>query len=135
MTNTAVVAADQDHPTPANNTATRETTINAEADLTVLKSPSDPVASGFDLIYTIVITNNGPSNATGVVLTDSLPGRSILPALMHQSWHGLKFPILMGTGTLSMGCGVRWQVALLKSYVLIATQVATFCSDPSSAHH
>jgi uncharacterized repeat protein (TIGR01451 family) len=44
------------------------------ADLALTKSDSpDPVKGGQNLTYTIVVTNNGPGIATGVVMTDQLP--------------------------------------------------------------
>jgi uncharacterized repeat protein (TIGR01451 family) len=44
------------------------------ADLGVLKAASsDTGVVGTDLTYTIAVSNNGPANATGVVLTDTLP--------------------------------------------------------------
>jgi uncharacterized repeat protein (TIGR01451 family) len=44
------------------------------ADLVLTKRDSpDPVTAGSNLTYTITITNNGPSTATGVTLTDTLP--------------------------------------------------------------
>jgi uncharacterized repeat protein (TIGR01451 family) len=43
------------------------------ADLSITKSDSpDPVISGNQLTYTIVVTNNGPLDATGVTVTDRL---------------------------------------------------------------
>ena len=45
-----------------------------ETDLTVTKSGSpDPVIFGADLTYVLTVENRGPSSATGVVLTDTLP--------------------------------------------------------------
>lgn len=44
-----------------------------EADLAITKTDSpDPVVSGNNLTYTITVKNNGPGDATGVVLTDRL---------------------------------------------------------------
>jgi len=44
------------------------------ADLWVTKSDlPDPVRVGEDFTYTIAVTNNGPNDATGVVVTDTLP--------------------------------------------------------------
>ena len=43
-------------------------------DLSIAKVDSpDPVVQGSSLTYTVTVTNNGPSNATGVVMTDTLP--------------------------------------------------------------
>ena len=55
-------------------------------DLTVSKSADrDEVAGGETLTYTIVITNNGPSQATGVILNDTLsPGVEALPFAPHD---------------------------------------------------
>jgi uncharacterized repeat protein (TIGR01451 family) len=45
------------------------------ADLEIIKTASpDPVLAGADLTYTLTVTNNGPRDATSVVVTDSLPG-------------------------------------------------------------
>lgn len=55
---------------------------NLSVDKTVIPDPNNPnqalvgpnaVAAGEDLIYTVTVTNNGPSFAPGVVLTDTLP--------------------------------------------------------------
>ena len=49
-------------------------TAGSTADLSVAQSDSpDPVLPDQDVIYTIIVTNAGPGNATGVVLTDTLP--------------------------------------------------------------
>ncbi|OJU95680.1 MAG: hypothetical protein BGO23_08735 [Solirubrobacterales bacterium 67-14] len=73
--NTASVSAQQEDPNPGNNTDT-ETVDASGADLQVtktLKSPTDPVKTGDTVVYDIVVKNNGPSDATGVVLYDALP--------------------------------------------------------------
>ncbi len=59
---------------PGNNTATDTDTITATADLSVTKTaPSGTVPQNTNVVFTITVTNNGPSGATGVVVTDTLP--------------------------------------------------------------
>ena len=57
--------------------------INPIADLSITKSDSpDPVVAGSNLTYTLAVTNNGPSDATGVTVTDTLPaGVTFDPAI------------------------------------------------------
>jgi uncharacterized repeat protein (TIGR01451 family) len=75
ITDSASVAANESDPNLTNNTATAQTTVTAAADLAVsITDNPDPVAVGSALVYTVIVTNNGPSGATGVVLTDTLPG-------------------------------------------------------------
>jgi uncharacterized repeat protein (TIGR01451 family) len=74
ITNTASIQSDQVDPTLANNSATATTTVTPLADLQVTQTDSpDPVFVGGTLTYTIVVKDNGPSAATGVTLTDTLP--------------------------------------------------------------
>jgi uncharacterized repeat protein (TIGR01451 family) len=45
------------------------------ADLAIAKADApDPVRAGRDLTYTLTVTNNGPNPATGVTVSDDLPG-------------------------------------------------------------
>lgn len=74
LVNTVTVQGNQTDPNPSNNTYTEQTIVNALADLNVTKSDiPDPVIIGDQLIYSLTITNNGPSDATSVVITDTLP--------------------------------------------------------------
>ena len=74
LSNTATVTATGD-TNPANNTSNAvATTLTPNADLGVTKSVSAANAQpGDQLTYNIVVTNNGPSVAQGVTLTDVLP--------------------------------------------------------------
>ena len=72
--NTATVSTATTDPNSANNTSTSNTQIQPAADLRVnLASLVTTIQTGNPLTYTIWITNTGPSIATNVVLTDTLP--------------------------------------------------------------
>jgi uncharacterized repeat protein (TIGR01451 family) len=75
LTNTAVVTSTTADPIPINNTATETTTVIPLADLAVAKTVDLPLPSeGMTVTYVITVTNNGPHQATGVVMRDNLPG-------------------------------------------------------------
>jgi uncharacterized repeat protein (TIGR01451 family) len=73
--NTATVAATTHDPDPADNSATTTTFVNNPvADVTVAKTDSpDPVTAGTNITYTVTVTNNGPSTAHNVTMTDDIP--------------------------------------------------------------
>src|ERR1700676_1912485 len=69
------VGGNESDPVPANNVATTTVNVLGAVDLRLggTASPA-PVLVGNHLTYTLVVNNNnGPSNATGVTLTDTLP--------------------------------------------------------------
>lgn len=74
LTNAALIRADEPDPDLSNNDSSVDTDVDAYADLSVSKSDSaDPVVAGEQVVYTITYQNDGPSDATNVVITDSLP--------------------------------------------------------------
>ncbi len=78
VNNAAVTSATSD-PNGSNNLATWTTDLEAQAELTVTKDDSpDPVVAGSELTYTVTVGNNGPSTATDVVVTDTLPDDTTL---------------------------------------------------------
>lgn len=68
------VSGNEVDPNPSNNSDIEDTMVLAEADLSITKLDSiDPVIAGDQLTYTVQVDNAGPSDATGVVVTDTLP--------------------------------------------------------------
>ena len=59
---------------PANNSATDTDTLTPQADLSITKTDGvTTVVPGTQDTYTIVVTNNGPSDVTGATVVDLLP--------------------------------------------------------------
>ena len=74
LVNTAVVNGTTPDPDPQNNTSTDETPLEPSADLSILKTASpNPATAGGQIVYTLLVSNAGPSPAENVSLTDTLP--------------------------------------------------------------
>lgn len=78
ITDSVVVSGDQSDPNPGNNSDSEQTEVIAAptpgVDLAIVKTDSaDPVAGGANFSYTIEVTNQGSTTATGVTVRDFLP--------------------------------------------------------------
>jgi uncharacterized repeat protein (TIGR01451 family) len=72
--NAALVSSSNPDSHPEDNHDDEYTEVYARADISVTKTAEPPVAvPGASLSYEIVVTNHGPSDATGVQVTDTLP--------------------------------------------------------------
>lgn len=94
----------------SNNTASSTITVKATADVavtnTVTPSAGSTYANGETVTYTVQVTNNGPSAATNVVVTDNLPA-----SLTYNSR-----TISTGTSTFDATTGnLTWNVGTLAS--------------------
>ncbi len=70
------VSSSTPDPVTSNNQATGVVTFISSADLSITKtSAPQPVVAGTNLTYTIQASNAGPSSATNVVVTDTLPAQ------------------------------------------------------------
>ena len=73
MTNIAHVTATTYDPDLSNNTASDTIALAQQADLSVVKTAdAATVTPGGTVTYTVTVTNHGPSDATGVVLADTV---------------------------------------------------------------
>jgi uncharacterized repeat protein (TIGR01451 family) len=82
LVNTASVESVIGDPNPGNESATDTDTPSLSADLIVTKT--DGVLTytpGGQVTYTIVVTNNGPSDVTGATVTDAFPA-----AITSANW-------------------------------------------------
>jgi uncharacterized repeat protein (TIGR01451 family) len=77
LVNKASVSSDNEHDV-SNNSDMAMTTVTPKIDLAIAKTDSrDPVEPGESFSYTLNVTNNGPSRATGVTLVDMLPASGV----------------------------------------------------------
>ena len=72
--NVATVNSSSNDPDKSNNVANNTTKANPVSDLVIVKEVSNKTPNfGDTIIWTLKVTNNGPNDATGVYVTDSLP--------------------------------------------------------------
>ena len=102
LSNTATLASSTPDPNGANNSATATTTVVTSADLQVTKVDTpDPVTAGNTLTYTINLANAGPSDAAGVILTDTIPANTTFVSLTSFADFNCTTPAVGGTGLIT----------------------------------
>ena len=77
VSNTGTITSGTYDPNPLNNTSSVVVPVVAEADMSITKTanPASPatVHAGDEITYTLVATNNGPSYAQNVTVSDAAP--------------------------------------------------------------
>ena len=79
LINNVAVATSTPETDGTNNTASVSTPVTSPVfDMLINKTVSvDPLAAGDNTVYTVTVTNQGPSATQGVVMTDTLPGAKL----------------------------------------------------------
>lgn len=104
LTNTASISttAGMSDPVSSNNSAIDVDTANRLVDLSLAKSDSsDPSGASATLTYTLLISNTGPSNATSVLVTDTLP-LSVTFVSANPSQSSGPNPLVWNLGTVTV---------------------------------
>lgn len=128
LTATAQVTGNQIDPLPLNNTTTASVIVGPAADLalTLTANPSTAVVNS-NVIYTMTVSNSGPSIATGVVVNSALPpGVTVVSTTSTQGTFAQEGSSLVCTiGALAPGNGavihVVVQTANLGTMLVTAT--------------
>ncbi|MFZ0734923.1 MAG: C25 family cysteine peptidase [Candidatus Sulfotelmatobacter sp.] len=82
ITQTDSVSSTTPDPNSGNNSATASTYVGSSADLSVTNTPNPvPVLAGNTITYTQVVNNAGPSGASSVTLTNTLPANTTAQSL------------------------------------------------------
>lgn len=90
-------------------------TILALADLAVSVTDSpDPVAVGSNLVYSVAVTNSGPSAATSVILSNNVSGNiTVISAIPSQgSCSNVSGTVTCALGTLAAGSTATLQLSV-----------------------
>jgi uncharacterized repeat protein (TIGR01451 family) len=89
-----------------------ETTDMSDLTIAITDSP-DPVTMGSDFNYTITVTNNGPSEAAGVIIRDQLPSEvSFVSATPSQGSCSAENDLSCALGRLANGSSATVTVTL-----------------------
>ena len=135
ITSTPVAETD-----PTDDAATDIDTVTSAADLSVTKTDlADPVVAGNDVTYAVTVTNLGPSDATGVVVTDTLPGSvTFVSAVPSQGGCSQAAGVVTcPVGTIASGAAVTVAVIVTTTIDGLITDTATASSttpDPVPAN-
>ena len=128
ITNTAMISAATADPVPANNTASTTTNSTTLADLSVVKTAPGATDQGANVSFTVTVNNAGPSDASTVLLSDTVPAGSTFVSATQTA--GPTFncttPVVGGTGTIA--CTIATMPAGTTasfSFVVIASAAGT----------
>ena len=85
--NVAVVSSPTVDPEEENDTASVEDEVAASADLSIVKTSPGTVLRGDDIEWTIVVTNDGPSDDPGpITVTDTVPDAFEIASADGEGW-------------------------------------------------
>ncbi|MDW5597736.1 hypothetical protein VSS74_25515 [Conexibacter stalactiti] len=73
IVNSATVRGDKIDSDPSNDSDEASTVVGPSTDLAIVKSGPATATAGGTITWTLIATNNGPSTATGVTVSDALP--------------------------------------------------------------
>ncbi|RKZ92303.1 MAG: hypothetical protein DRQ43_09190, partial [Gammaproteobacteria bacterium] len=99
LVNSASASAVQADPAAGNNSAPDTDSQSSSADIAVTNSDgSAAYLPGTTVVYNVTVSNNGPSDATNVLVTDAAPAGATISA---WSCSGASCPNAAGTGSIS----------------------------------
>jgi len=100
--NTAHVTTASTDDNAGNNTAAASVTVIPQANLGITKTADpSPVLAGGLLTYTVTSTNAGPSSATDVTVSDTLPAVTLFKSATPSAGGSCTTPAVDGTGTVT----------------------------------
>jgi uncharacterized repeat protein (TIGR01451 family) len=101
FSDSASVSSSTSDPNTSNNSASVTGSITTSADLAVTNSGPTSVTAGTNATYTITLTTNGPSNAQGVVLSDTLPTGAVFASMTAAAGNPDSFTFAQSSGSVT----------------------------------
>jgi uncharacterized repeat protein (TIGR01451 family) len=116
------------------------TFTSKSADVALTKSDSpDPVVVGQTLTYSLTATNNGPDNATGVAITDTLPDSvTFVSATPSQGSCTGEATVTCSLGSIANGANATVEIKVTPNTAKTITNSATATSneaDPNTENN
>ena len=131
ISNSLVVGSATADPVPVNNTTNWITTVTDYADLRAIETGPVTITVSTPFLYSLTITNGGPSAATSLVVTDTLPANLVfLSATGGGATNGSvtnvvwSIPILASGAATSLQLTVTAPVTGLVSNRVVASSAA-----------
>jgi uncharacterized repeat protein (TIGR01451 family) len=85
ISNTATVGTTTQDPSAGNDSSNSTATVTHSADLSIVKSGATTVGAGGTATYTITAANAGPSDASIVTISDTMPAGTTFASLTQNS--------------------------------------------------
>jgi uncharacterized repeat protein (TIGR01451 family) len=124
ISNTANATTTTTDPNPGNNTSTALTTATASADVSIVKTAPAAAATGSNLTYSINVTNNGPSDASGVTMADTLPPNTTFVSESQPAGPAFTCINPPSGGTGAVSCSIATLTAGTSATFSIVVQIA-----------
>jgi uncharacterized repeat protein (TIGR01451 family) len=104
--------------------------VGADVSVAIDAAPA-PVVLGALLTYTLVVSNNGPETATGVIVTDRLPGQASLVSTMttQGTLSNAAGVVTARLGSLARNASARVTIVMLPNTETILTNTASVVAN------
>jgi uncharacterized repeat protein (TIGR01451 family) len=140
ITNAAHVSATSPDTDPSNDAASVTTSVTASADLSIAKTGPATVVAGGSMVYTLSVTNHGPSRASNVSVIDTLPPGVTLVSASGTGWscaHSASASVTCTRPSLASGATAPAITVVVTapakaSSITNSASVSSATSDPSA---
>jgi len=127
LSNTATATSSSSDPNSSNNSSTVTTTVSANADVSIVKSGPATAVAGTNVTYNVTVTNNGPSAASNVTWSDTLPANTTFVSESQTTG-----PLFTCTTGQTISCSIAGLAPSATATFSITAQVALSAQNGST---